>query len=400
MKKIEAFTLPRSIWAVGLMTLLMNVSTVIIFSLSPLYLTKVLGVTALGIGWLEGAVELISWTTRVFSGVVSDAMRKRKPLLLLAVGVTCIARPLFALSSTMVGIYISRGMDRIANGLQASPRDALIGDSAPKNKRGAAYGLRQSLGMLGSTAGAIVALLWLQSSEGDFIEMFWFASITPFIALVFIMFMVRDNTVVARKEQALQAHDHKKKKYLNFYHIKTLPMAYWRLLFVAFVFCMATYSGAFMILRGEEVTRVATVGPAVMIAQNTMAMLVAYPMGRLFDRFDHRYLLALGFSVVLFANTLFAFADSFVMILAGACFWGMQMGINQSLLTAKIASTTSESNRGTAFGIYYITAGSAIFLANLMVGKAADIFGLQNAFYFSSSMAVLAIFCLPMLKGK
>ena len=397
MKKIEAFSLPRSIWAIGLMTLLMNVSTVIIFSLSPLYLTKVLGVTALGIGFLEGIVEFISWTTRVFSGMISDAMRRRKPLLVMAVGLTCLARPLFAMASTLTGIFISRGMDRIANGLQAPPRDALIGDSAPRGPQGASYGLRQSLGMVGSTAGAIITLLWLQGSGGDFTQIFWFASITPFIAMIFIMLMVKDNTVVAKKEKAIVD---KKKHHLNLYHVKTLPMSYWRLLFVTFIFCMATYSGAFMILRGEEVAKVTIVGPAVMIAQNTMAMLVAYPLGRLFDRFDHRYLLAIGFSVVLFANTIFAFADSFTMILAGACFWGMQMGINQSLLTAKVASTTSESNRGTAFGIYYITAGSAIFLANAVVGHLAKEFGLQNAFFYSSAMAILAICCLPMLKSK
>ena len=214
MKKIEAFKLPRSIWAIGLMTLLMNVSTVIIFSLSPLYLTKVLGVTALGIGFLEGIVEFISWTTRVFSGIISDAMRKRKPLLVLAVGLTCIARPLFAVASSIGGIFISRGMDRIANGLQAPPRDALIGDSTPKERRGAAYGLRQSLGMVGSTAGAIITLLWIQQSDGNFTQLFWFASITPFVALIFIMLMVKDKPVVASKEEAPQGAQEKKKRSL------------------------------------------------------------------------------------------------------------------------------------------------------------------------------------------
>ncbi|NCP62334.1 MAG: MFS transporter [Alphaproteobacteria bacterium] len=397
MKKIEAFTLPKSIWAIGLMTLLMNVSTVIIFSLSPLYLTKVLGVSALGIGVLEGIVEFISWTTRIFSGVISDAMRKRKPLLVLAVTLTCIARPIFAVSSTITGIFISRGIDRIANGLQAPPRDALIGDSAPRGKLGAAYGLRQSLGMIGSTVGAIATLLWLQSTGSDFKQLFWFAAISPFVALIFILFMVKDNTKVAQKEKA---NPLKAKHHLTLYHIKTLPMDYWRFLFVAFIFCMATYSGAFMILRGEEIAKVATVGPAIMIAQNTLAMLVAYPLGRLFDRFDHRYLLAIGFSIVLFANTIFAFATSFTFILVGAAFWGMQMGINQSLLTATISSTSSEANRGTAFGIYYITAGSAIFLANAIVGNLAKLYGLQNAFFYSSAMAILAILCLPMLKKR
>ena len=397
MKKFEAFSLPKSIWAIGLMTLLMNVSTVIIFSLSPLYLTQVLGVSALGIGFLEGIVEFISWTTRIFSGIISDAMRKRKPMLILAVGLTCIARPIFAAASSITGIFVSRGIDRIANGLQAPPRDALIGDSAPKGRLGAAYGMRQSLGMIGSTVGAVATLLWLQSTGNDFKQLFWFAAVSPFIALIFIIFMVKDNANIAQKgrEKSLKSKHH-----LTLYHIKTLPMDYWRLLFVAFIFCMATYSGAFMILRGEEIAKVATVGPAIMIAQNTLAMLVAYPLGRLFDRFDHRYLLAIGFSIVLFANTIFAFTSSFVMVLVGAAFWGMQMGINQSFLTATISSTSSKANRGTAFGIYYIAAGSAIFLSNAIVGNLAKLYGLQNAFFYSSAMAILAILCLPMLKKK
>ncbi len=402
MKPLKAFSLPKSIWAIGLMTLLMNVSTVIIFSLSPLYLTKVLGVSVLGIGLLEGVVEFISWVTRIFSGVISDAMRKRKPLLVIAVGLTCLARPLFAVATTITSVFISRATDRIANGLQAPPRDALIGDSAPKNMQGSAFGLRQSLGMLGSTAGAILAFLWLQNGDGNFTDMFWFAAISPFIALLFIIFLVKDNTTVARHEQVLVENKSSPKKVqrLNLRHIKTLPREYWHLLVVAFIFCMATYSGAFMILRGEEVTKITAIGPAVMIAQNTMAMLVAYPLGRLFDVFDYRWLLALGFAVVIFANTIFSFADSVTWIIVGAGFWGVQMGINQSLLTASVSVITSESNRATAFGVYYITAGTAILVANTVVGRIADEYGLENSFYYSTVMAIIAMACLPFLRKR
>src|SRR5690606_22216866 len=141
--------------------------------------------------------------------------RKRKPLLVLAVTLTCIARPIFAVSSTITGIFISRGIDRIANGLQAPPRDALIGASAPRGKLVASYGLRQSLGMIGSTVGAIATLLWLQSTGSDFKQLFWFAAISPFVALIFILFMVKDNTKVAQKEKA---NPLKAKHHLTLYH--------------------------------------------------------------------------------------------------------------------------------------------------------------------------------------
>lgn len=401
MNALRALSLPKSIWAIGIMTLLMNLSTVIIFSLSPLYMTKVLGVSTLGIGLLEGIVDFISWLTRVFSGMISDALRKRKPLLIAAIAMTCVARPLFAMASTIYGVFASRTIDRIANGLQAPPRDALIGDSAPKNSLGSSYGLRQSLGMLGSAAGAIMAYYWLADGDtASFESIFWFASAFPFIALVFIVFLVKDNTKVARQESVRSQTNPKGKPQLNFYHIKTLSANYWRMLIVAFVFCMSTFSGAFMILRGEEVTHVATIGPAIMIAQNTFAMLVAYPLGRMFDRFDHRILLAVGFAIVIVSGFVLSNATSYVGVIVGACLWGVQMGMNQSLLTATVSSCTTESNRATGFGIYYITAGSAILISNTVLGRLADLYGLENAFYFSMASAGIAVFCLPLLRSR
>lgn len=409
----KALQLPKSIWAIGLMTLLMNLSTVIVFSLSPLYLTKVLGVSALGIGFLEGIVDFISWLTRVFSGMISDALRKRKPLLLIAISLTCLARPLFAMASTVYGIFVSRGIDRIANGLQAPPRDALIGDSAPRNSQGSAFGLRQSLGMLGSALGAIATFYWLKNNvDNNYQQIFWFASIPPFLALLFVIVMVKDSfhnsspkTVQNGqvKNSSLTKKEDKEpysKAFLHLHHVKSLGREYWRTLIVAFIFCLSTFSGAFMILRGEEVTHVSTIGPAVMISQNIFAMLIAYPLGRLFDRFDHRKLLAIGFLTVICANLVFYSAQSFTIIILGSALWGLQMGINQSLLTATISSCTSESNRGTGFGIYYITAGSGILISNTILGRLADLYGLQNAFFFSLVMAFLAILCLPLLRSR
>lgn len=395
MMKLDALRLPRSIWAIGLMTLLLNLSTVIIFSLSPLYLTQVLGVSTLSVGLLEGVVEFISWTTRVFSGVISDAMRKRKPLLVTSVVMTCVARPLFALGTNVLDVFLSRGLDRVANGLQAPPREALIGDAAPKNKQGASFGLRQSLGVLGSAVGAILTYLWLSQEGGEFQHIFWFASFMPFLALIVILFFVQDKFALKAEVSAQKSG---RKRPLHFDQIKTLKKEYWFLLVIAFIFCSSTYSGAFIILRGEEITKAATIGPAVMIAQNILAMLVAYPLGKLFDRWDHRYLLAGGFSMVVMANLFFTFGQSFVFVMVGAALWGVQMGINQSLLTAKISSVTTDSNRGTAFGVYYLTAGSAIFLSNTMIGYFARDFGLKHAFFYSSAMAVLAALCLFRLK--
>ncbi len=401
---MKALNLPKSIWAIGIMTLFMNISTVIIFSLSPLYLTKVLGISMVGVGMFEGIVEFISWMTRVFSGVVSDALRKRKPLLVTAIVMTCFARPLFALASTVYGVFASRAIDRVANGLQASPRDALIGDSVQKSKVGSAFGLRQSLGTLGSAAGAILTYFWLLNSEvSEYETMFWIASAFPFAALLFIVFFVKDvprNQKKADHQSTDESSNPQEKSRFNFSYVRTLSPDYWRTLAVAFVFCLSTFSGSFMILQGEHVTHMASIGPAVMIAQNTFAMLVAYPLGRLFDRFDHRKLLAIGFSSVMLASFVLSQSSTFTLVIIGACLWGVQMGVNQSLLTATISSCTTKSNRATGFGIYYITAGSAIFISNTVIGSLAKLYGLDHAFWYSVIIAFIAILCLPLLRSR
>ena len=132
MKKTKLSQIPKAIWIIGLVTLLINSSSVMIFSLAPLYITRVFGLAAFQLGILEGCVEFCSWIIRIFSGIVSDFIRKRKPVLLLAYALTAISRPFFALAPGIGAIYSGKLLDRISNGIQATPREALVGDLAPK----------------------------------------------------------------------------------------------------------------------------------------------------------------------------------------------------------------------------------------------------------------------------
>lgn len=394
--KFQSLMLPKNIWAIGLMSLCINLSSVIIFSLSPLYLTKVLGVTTLGLGFIEGIVEFISWLTRIFAGIISDIFRKRKPLLVVSVILSCLARPIFAFASSIPGIFIARVLDRLANGLQASPREALVGDSTPPQKRGASYGLRQSLGLVGSALGAILTMFWLLYFGDQFSQIFWFAAVPPVIALIVVLGSIKEKESSLSKEEAAL----RKEQRFQLHHMRFLPASYWRLLLVSFLFMLSGYSGSFMIIRGECITHSTSIAPAIMIVQNVCAMLIAYPMGRMFDRFKHQKLLIFGFLMVGVANTVLAFAQSGTMILLGAGLWGIQLASNQSLLTAKIAQYSTPLNRGTAFGFFYITSGTAIFLANAIVGKISKEYTLEMAFHYSTVMAVLAILSLFLLRDK
>lgn len=385
------FSIPRSIWGIGCVTLLMNMSTIIIFSLSPIYMTTVLGVTSFGVGIFEGAVEFISWITRSFSGVISDHMRKRKPLLLIAYSLAAISRPIFAVASNVFWLFVSRSIDRVGNGIQAPPREALVGDIAPKKLKGASYGLRQTLAMLGSFLGAVLVVIWFNERGEDFKSIFWFASVTPVLAVLTLLFMVKDSPLAKMKE--------KKSNFVeSIKHIKNLKVDYWLVVFVAGVFMFSNYSGAFLILQAKAKVESITIAPVVMIFQNFAAMIAAYPIGRLSDKIDRRKLLAIGFLITIFSNTCLAYASGFFLIAAGATLWGAQLGITQSLLVAKVADTTSKEIRGTAFGLYYGAMGAMVFMGNATMGKVSEILSSEIAFHVSSFAAAVALFCLPLIK--
>lgn len=414
------FSLPQSIWGIGIVTLLMNLSTVIIFSLSPMYLTAVLGVSTLSLGIFEGVVEAVAWFTRIFSGFISDYLRKRRPLLFIAYGLAALSRPIFALAPSFVWIFIARSVDRLGNGLQATPREALVGDTAPEGTKGACYGLRQTLGVTGSLIGALGVIYWIQENGVNYQTIFWMASIPPVLAVLTLGFFVKEpKPKMAKTSEGASTKEIAARRF-SWRDLKTLKKEYWLVVGVASLFMLSNYSGAFMILQAKSVTNKITAAPLVMIFQNLASMLAAYPIGRLSDRFDRRKLLAIGFLTVIVSNLFLGFAPSQLFILIGASLWGMQLGITQSLLVAKVADTTTPWIRGTAFGIYYVSIALSLLLTNTITGHVfgleaplkallesssfpffaswQDITGPQAAFLLSSLFAVIALLCLPVLK--
>jgi predicted MFS family arabinose efflux permease len=150
--------IPSSIWALGCVSLLMDISSEMIHGLLPVFLTTALGASALMVGLIEGAAEATALIVRVFSGVLSDYWGKRKPLTVLGYGLGALSKPLFALAPTAGLVLTARLIDRVGKGIRGAPRDALIADIAPPELRGAAFGLRQSLDTIGAFIGPLLAM--------------------------------------------------------------------------------------------------------------------------------------------------------------------------------------------------------------------------------------------------
>jgi len=391
--------LPRPIWGVGFVTLCLNLSSIIVFSLSPLYLTQRFGISRFSLGILEGSIEFIALGTRIIAGFICDAMVKRKPLLLIAVGLSFVSRPLFPLANNIFIVFLSRSIERVANGLQATPREALIGDFAPPKLRGSAYGLRESLGKMGSFLGAGIAMIWLLYNVDSLYEIFWFTCIPPLLGLILLILIVHDKPqLVTSSTTAKTSFKVRFKEVFSYQNITSLKQNYWIVVLISFMFMLSNYSGAFVILQGKHVTQLDIIAPLSMVLQNGMAMMTALPIGRLFDRYSHTLILGIGFCIVIVANIVFIMATNMAMVLLGAGLWGIQLAMTQSLLVAKIAINSQEKNRGTAFALYYLAIGIAFLIANSVMGKISDSFSLGWGFGYSLTIAVIALGMLPLLK--
>src|SRR5512145_349423 len=169
--------LPRGVIALGLVSLCMDLSSEMIHSLLPVFLVTTLGASALAVGLIEGVAEATAAIVKVFSGALSDWLGRRKPLVLLGYGLAALTKPLFPLAQGIGAIVTARFVDRIGKGIRGAPRDALIADLTPPERRGAAYGLRQSMDTVGAFAGPLVAMALMVASNDNFRLVFWVAVI-------------------------------------------------------------------------------------------------------------------------------------------------------------------------------------------------------------------------------
>ena len=184
--------IPKSIWALGFVSLFMDVSSELIHSLMPIFMVTTLGVSVTAVGVVEGIAEATALLTKIVSGTLSDYLGRRKLLTLLGYGLAAITKPLFPLADSLGLVLASRFLDRVGKGIRGAPRDALIGDIAPPEIRGACFGLRQSMDTVGAFLGPLLAMLLLVVFAGHIRAVLWVAVIPAFISVAILAFGVRE----------------------------------------------------------------------------------------------------------------------------------------------------------------------------------------------------------------
>ncbi|MFC2967899.1 MFS transporter [Acidimangrovimonas pyrenivorans] len=384
--------LPAGIWALGFVSLLMDVSSEMIHALLPVYLTVGLGATALAVGVIEGIAEATAAITKVFSGALSDRIGKRKGLAALGYGLAACTKPIFPLAGSVGWIVAARFIDRIGKGIRGAPRDALIADLTPPALRGAAYGLRQSLDTVGAFLGplAAIGLMWLFADR--FASVFWVAVVPGFLSLGLILFAVREP---ARPEGTRQVRNPLARD-----ELARLGGLYWAVVAVAAVFTLARFSEAFLVLRAQQAGLALMLVPLVLVGMNVAYALSAYPVGVLSDRVGRLALLALGVGLLIAADIVLALAPGLAGIAVGVLLWGLHMGFSQGLLASLVADTAAPELRGTAFGLFNLVTGAAMLAASVLAGALWEWGGPEATFLAGAGFAVLALLGLLALRGR
>ncbi len=385
-------SIPRSVIALGVVSLFMDASSEMIHSLLPVFMVSTLGASALAVGVIEGIAEATASITKIFSGVISDWIGKRKPLVLIGYSMAAFTKPLFALAHSIHAVLVARFVDRIGKGVRGAPRDALITDLVTKEQHGAAFGLRQSMDTIGAFLGPIVAMALMFLTADNYRAVFWVSFIPAFAAVLVIIFAVKEpeqHKAAAKKPFPIQKSE-----------LAKLPVSFWVTVVFASAFTLARFSEAFLILRADVDGLSPALVPLVLIVMNIVYSGCAYPVGKLSDRIGKGGLLMGGLAVLIVADLLLAKGGNLWLAFAGTVLWGVHMGMTEGLLSALIADKAPGDLRGTAFGVFNLLKGIVGLVASVLAGELWASYGPAETFIAGAIFALIALVGLWSVRGK
>ena len=362
--------------------MLMDISSEMVHCLLPMYMTTVLGASALTIGLIEGFAESTALIVKIFSGALSDYLGKRKSLALVGYALGASTKPIFAIASSVGLVFSARLVDRIGKGIRGAPRDALVADMTPPHIRGAAFGLRQALDTVGAFVGPLfaVGLMWLWAD--NFRAVFWVAVIPGVMAVLLLWLGIREPATPVEE---------RKINPITRANLKKLSASYWWVVCVGALFTLARFSEAFLVLRAQQIGMAITWIPLIMVAMNMIYAATAYPFGKLSDQMSPFKILIASLFVLMTADLLIASSRDVTVLFMGVALWGIHMGMSQGLLAKLVADTAPPMLLGTAYGIFNLVCGVFMLIASGVAGLVWDLLGAEFTFYYGTLFCLLTL---------
>ena len=394
--------IPRVIWILGASMFFINISNVTIISLSSVYMTTI-GISIFWIGLLEGVIEAISFFMKLFSGVVSDYLKKRKSIILIGYGLTIASMFLTSMAVGYGSIFSARLIGRSGNGIQATPRDAMVGDVAPVDKRGSSYGLMRSLGVLGSILGSGLSIVAMMYTENNFREVFYLATVPSIIAFTLLWWFVKEpkHTKIGDSLvlDTVPIIEKPIRQFIKIADLKKLDKKFWYLMGIVSIFMFDQFSSQWTTLVAyQKFNLSAQYVPLISMVFCISYCLSSYPVGLLSDKIGRFKILLVGISILMIADLIIASAASLPMLFVGIFMLGCQTGIAQNTFASLIADYVPKNMLGTAFGIYYLFSGLATICAGIFGGLIAEKYGINLIFIVSFFLSAFSLWLVCMFK--
>jgi MFS family permease len=379
--------LPRNVWILGFVSLLMDLSSEIYHALLPAFITVTLGLPVLALGAIDGIAEATASFAKLASGRLSDRSRKRKPWVLVGYGLAALSKPLFPVAQGAAELMGARFADRVGKGIRGAPRDAIIADETPPEIRGRAFGLRQALDTVGALIAPLAAVGLMILFVEDIRAVFWIAVIPAALSFLLALIAVKEpaaNLAVTTFQPLFRG-------------FRELDRPVRRLLAVVFLFSLARFSEGFLILRALDVGVSPVLSPLALVAFNVGFLALAYPAGALSDRMSPRSILMAGMGVLVAANLLLAQDIGLAGLILGILLWGAHMALTQGIFARMIADVAPNHLRATSFGAFYFVSGIGTLLASLAAGFIWDRDGAATTFIAGAAAAAVALTMLSLL---
>ena len=377
--------MPAGVWVLGLVSMLMDISSEMVHSLLPLFLVGTLRASATSVGVVEGLAESTALTVKVFSGPLSDYLGRRKGVAVFGYALSALTKPLFALAPSVGVVLAARVLDRVGKGVRGAPRDALVADITPVALRGAAFGLRQALDTVGAFLGPLLAVSLMLAWANHFRAVFATAVVPAVLSVALLIGGLREpqSHQPSRRSNPMRGEN-----------LKRFSACYWWVVGIGTALAMARFSEAFLVLRAQQGGITVALVPLVMVAMNLVYALSAYPFGKLSDRMSHTALLGWGLLVLIGADLVLSRSGHWGVVLVGVALWGMHLGITQGLLAAMVANAAPPDMRGTAYGFFNLISGLALLLASVLAGMLWDRHGSAFTFYAGALFCVITLLAL------
>jgi len=390
-----------TVWKIGWMMFFINLSFVMGYSYIGIYMDQ-LGVSMAMMGIAEGIAEGSSYLMKLFSGMISDYFRRRKPLMLVGYSMNLISKLLVAFTTSFVPFLSARLMERIGNGTQSTPRDTMVADVMPAKRIGAAYGLKRSLSQAGAFLGAVIGMCAMRLFDNDIQSIFKAAVLPTIIAYCILVFFIKEPKRFSHSAVSAEIPlpEEKRRYPISIKNLPLLGKSFWMLMLVAGIFMLARFGETFLCLYARKVFDLPLENvPMVMVVFNTAWCLTAYPVGRMADRMNRYWFLVIGILFLVIADMILMNADFIAMLWIGVAFWGVQYAITMNIFLSLIAEIVPENLRGTGFGCFYIICATSEFFANYIVGIVAQNFGQPRMFLASGVIAAFSLLVLIVIMG-